>query len=126
MGLDGAAKQIDLRFLRLIDAWAQNEAPAWQISVLDGLETLPAEPNSKAAKPQDTTPTRARKHFGQVQLREFREVEFSVLRLTHTVEPGPKCHRLVNLIPDRRVAWRMQGSRNPSRAGVGKKLAVFS
>lgn len=55
MGLDEAAKQIDIHFLRLIDAWAQEQAPARQISTLEGLQHLPAESSSETAQPKVTT-----------------------------------------------------------------------
>ncbi|MCA0439370.1 MAG: hypothetical protein LCH71_02620 [Proteobacteria bacterium] len=48
LGLDEAAKQIDAHLLRLIDEWAQQEAPARQIPVLEGLQPLAAEPQAKA------------------------------------------------------------------------------
>lgn len=44
LGLGEAAKQIDAHLLRLIDEWAQHEAPARQIPVLEGLQPLAAEP----------------------------------------------------------------------------------
>ena len=47
MGLDEAARQIDAHLLRLIDEWAQQEAPARQIPVLEGLQPLAAEPQAE-------------------------------------------------------------------------------
>lgn len=44
LGLDEAAKQIDAHLLGLIDEWAQQEAPARQIPVLEGLQPLAAAP----------------------------------------------------------------------------------
>ena len=46
LGLDEAAKQIDAHLLGLIDEWAQQEAPARQIPVLEGLQPLAAEPQA--------------------------------------------------------------------------------
>ena len=46
LGLDEAARQIDAHLLRLIDEWAQHEAPARQIPVLEGLQPLAAEPQA--------------------------------------------------------------------------------
>ena len=46
LGLDEAAKQIDAHLLRIIDDWAQREAPARQIPVLEGLQPLAAEPQA--------------------------------------------------------------------------------
>ena len=47
LGLDEAARQIDAHLLRLIDEWAQHEAPARQIPVLEGLQPLAAEPQAE-------------------------------------------------------------------------------
>ena len=44
LGLDEAAKQIDAHLLRIIDDWAQREAPARQIPALEGVQPLAAEP----------------------------------------------------------------------------------
>ena len=46
LGIDEAARQIDAHLLRLIDEWAQHEAPARQIPVLEGLQPLAAEPQA--------------------------------------------------------------------------------
>lgn len=46
LGLDEAAKQIDAHLLRVIDEWAQREAPARQIPALEGVQPLPAEPQT--------------------------------------------------------------------------------
>ena len=46
LGLDEAAKQIDAHLLRIIDDWAQREAPARQIPALEGVQPLPAEPQA--------------------------------------------------------------------------------
>lgn len=51
MGLGEAAKQIDDHLLRLIDEWAQQEAPARQIPVLEGLQPLAAEPQAETPSP---------------------------------------------------------------------------
>jgi hypothetical protein len=47
-GLEEAAKQIDAHLLRIIDEWAQREAPARQITALEGVQPLPAEPQAQA------------------------------------------------------------------------------
>ena len=47
LGLDEAARQIDAHLLRLIDEWAQQEAPARQIPALEGVQPLPAEPQAE-------------------------------------------------------------------------------
>lgn len=51
LGLDEAAKQIDAHFLRIIDEWAQREAPARQIAPLEGLQPLPEEPQAADPAP---------------------------------------------------------------------------
>jgi len=53
LGWDTAAKQIDMHFLKLIDAWAQEQAPARQISALEGLQLLPVESNTEAVQRED-------------------------------------------------------------------------
>ena len=50
LGLDEAAKQIDAHLLRIIDDWAQREAPARQIPALEGVQPLPAEPQAETIK----------------------------------------------------------------------------
>jgi len=47
LGLGEAAKQIDAHLLRIIDDWAQREAPARQIPALEGVEPLAAEPQAE-------------------------------------------------------------------------------
>lgn len=48
LGLGEAATQIDAHFLRIIDDWAQREAPARQIPALEGVQPLAAEPQAEA------------------------------------------------------------------------------
>ena len=50
LGLDEAAKQIDAHLLRIIDEWAEREAPARQIPALEGVQPLAAEPRAEAPK----------------------------------------------------------------------------
>lgn len=50
LGLGEAAKQIDAHLLRIIDDWAQREAPARQIPALEGVQPLPAEPQAETIK----------------------------------------------------------------------------
>lgn len=51
LGLPEASKQIDAHFLRIIDEWAQREAPARRLPVLEGLEPLSDEPQEAAPAP---------------------------------------------------------------------------
>ena len=50
LGLEEAAKQIDAHLLRIIDEWAQREAPARQIPALEGVQPLPVEPQAEAPR----------------------------------------------------------------------------
>jgi hypothetical protein len=50
LGLGEAAKQIDAHLLRIIDEWAQREAPAREIPALEGVQPLAAEPQAETIK----------------------------------------------------------------------------
>lgn len=47
LGLGEAAKQIDAHLLRIIDEWAQREAPAREVHALGGVQPLAAEPQAE-------------------------------------------------------------------------------
>ncbi len=47
LGLVEAARQIDAHLLRIIDEWAQREAPAREVHALGGVQPLAAEPQAE-------------------------------------------------------------------------------
>jgi hypothetical protein len=61
LGLDEAARQIDAHLLRIIDDWAQREAPARQIPALEGVQPLTAETQTQAPQAAPAINTKAKR-----------------------------------------------------------------
>lgn len=59
LGLGEAAKQIDAHLLRIIDEWAQREAPAREIPALEGVQPLAVEPQAETKQPAPATDSAA-------------------------------------------------------------------
>ena len=85
LGLDEAARQIDAHLLRLIDEWAQHEAPARQIPVLEGLQPLAAEPQAETPRPapevKETPDERRARWLAMFEAEEKREKRGALQRV---------------------------------------------
>ena len=75
LGIDEAARQIDAHLLRLIDEWAQQEAPARQIPVLEGLQPLAAEPQAEAQAPSAAPEVKEAPHERRARWLDMFEAE---------------------------------------------------
>ena len=75
LGLDEAAKQIDAHLLRIIDDWAQREAPARQIPVLEGLQPLAAQPQAEAQTPSAAPEVKEAPHERRARWLDMFEAE---------------------------------------------------
>ena len=86
LGLDEAAKQIDAHLLRIIDDWAQREAPARQIPALEGVQPLAAEPQAATPAPvaKETPAERRARWLDMFEAEEKREKRGALQRLANS------------------------------------------